>query len=176
MEDWGKVINAIIEKAGITSVVIAIMASIVFYRLILEDTLWAIVVGGVSYVLLLGAIKLVASIKKYYEECRKRQEVREIEDQKNMERYRQCSIFYKTLSSELKSSLLLLYKMPEQEYRNCRIISEDGDECSQIIYDCKWIIRNSSDNYISVKQGVGSDSYIIIIDEFLYDVIENDKE
>jgi hypothetical protein len=61
MEDWVKVVNAIIEKAGITSVVIAIMASIVFYRLILEDTLWAIVVGGVSYVLLLGAIKLVAS-------------------------------------------------------------------------------------------------------------------
>lgn len=176
MDNWGKVINAMIEKAGVTSVVIASIASIVFYKLILDDTLWAIVVGGVSYVILLGIIKLGTFIKKRYIECVQKREMLETKKQKNMERYRQCSLFYKTLSPELKSSLLCLHKMPEQEYRNCRIISEDGDECSQIIYDCKWIIRNSSDNYISVKQGVGSDSYIIIIDEFLYDVIENDKE
>ena len=176
MDNWGKVINAMIEKVGVTSVVIASIASIVFYRLILDDTLWAIVVGGVSYVILLGIIKLGTFIKKRYNECVQKRDMLETKKQKNIERYRQCSLFYKTLSPELKSSLLCLHKMPEQEYRNCRIISEDGDECSQIIYDCKWIIRNSSDNYISVKQGVGSDSYIIIIDEFLYDVIENDEE
>ena len=173
MEDWGKVVNAIIEKVGITSVVIAIIASIIFYKLILEDTLWAIVAGGVSYVLLLGIIKFVTHLEKYYGKCRKKREVLEIKEQDNMERYRQCSLFFKTLSPDLKSSLLLLYKMPEQEYRNCRIISENSTDNTQIIYDCKWIIRNSNDNYISVKQGVGSDSYIITIDEALYKVIED---
>ena len=64
MDNWGKVINAMIEKVGVTSVVIASIASIVFYKLILDDTLWAIVVGGVSYVILLGIIKLGTFIKK----------------------------------------------------------------------------------------------------------------
>lgn len=162
MADWDKVINAIIAKVGFTYAVIATVTSIIFYKLFLTDVLWAIVVGCSTYFMLLCIAKLVKLIKKIFV-CYKEYRCREL----------QCLWFYNTLSDGMKASLLSLCKLPHYGHKYSRIISENNNQNAQIIYDCKYIQRNTKDyNLITVSQGLDSDRYTIIFDECLYDVIQ----
>lgn len=166
MEDWVKFVNAIIERIGFISAVIATIASIIFYKLFVADLLWAIVVGCTTYIIVLCIVKLVKFFKRcftLYNECRSRR--------------LQSYWFYETLSDGIKTSLRELYKMPQKQHKYCRIVAEDCDINRQIIYDCKYIQRHTEDyNFIIISEGLGnSDRYTIIIDEFLYDVIRKNN-
>jgi hypothetical protein len=165
MEDWVKFVNAIIERIGFISAVIATIASIIFYKLFVTDLLWTIVVGCTTYIIVLCIVKLVKFFKRcfaIYKECRNN--------------HLQCYWFYETLSDGIKTSLRELYKMPQKQHKYCRIVAEDCDINRQIIYDCKYIQRHTEDyNFIIISEGLGSDRYTIIIDEFLYDVIRKNN-
>lgn len=165
MEDWVKFVNAIIERIGFISAVIATIASIIFYKLFVADLLWTIVVGCTTYIIVLCIVKLVKFFKRcftLYNECRSRR--------------LQSYWFYETLSDGIKTSLRELYKMPQKQHKYCRIVAEDCDINRQIIYDCKYIQRHTEDyNFIIISEGLGSDRYTIIIDEFLYDVIRKNN-
>lgn len=165
MEDWVKFVNAIIERIGFISALISTITSIIYYKLILEDVLWAILVGCVTYIILLSLTQLGKFIKKC---CA------------NFIEYRnkclQCYWFYETLSDDMKASLSLLYKMPYSGYKYCRIICENDVQNRQIIYDCKFIQRHTEDyNFIIVSQGLGQGKYTIVFDECLYDVIRKNN-
>lgn len=165
MEDWVKFVNAIIERIGFISAVIATIASIIFYKLFVADLLWTIVVGCTTYIIVLCIVKLVKFFKRcftLYNECRSRR--------------LQSYWFYETLPDSVKASLYELYKMPQKQHKYCRIVAEDCDINRQIIYDCKYIQRHTEDyNFIIISEGLGSDRYTIIIDEFLYDVIRKNN-
>ncbi|MBO7219696.1 MAG: hypothetical protein J6V21_00745 [Alistipes sp.] len=165
MEDWVKFVSAIIERIGFISAVIATIASIIFYKLFVVDLLWTIVVGCTTYIIVLCIVKLVKFFKRcftLYNECRSRR--------------LQSYWFYETLSDGIKTSLRELYKMPQKQHKYCRIVAEDCDINRQIIYDCKYIQRHTEDyNLIIISEGLGSDRYTIIIDEFLYDVIRKNN-
>lgn len=165
MADWEKVVNVIIEKIGFTYALIASITSIIYYKLILEDVLWAILVGSVTYIILLSLTQLGKFIKKC---CANYIEHRN--------KHLQCYWFYETLSDNIKTSLRELYKMPQKQHKYCRIVAEDCDINRQIIYDCKYIQRHTEDyNFIIISEGLGSDRYTIIIDESLYDVIRKNN-
>ena len=165
MEDWVKFVNAIIERIGFISAVIATITSIIFYKLFVADLLWTIVVGCTTYIIVLCIVKLVRFFKRcfaIYKECRNN--------------HLQCYWFYETLPDSVKTSLRELYKMPQKQHKYCRIVAEDCDINRQIIYDCKYIQRNTENyDFIIVSKGLGSDRYAIIIDEFLYDVIRKNN-
>ena len=165
MENWVKFVNAIIERIGFISAVIATIASIIFYKLFVADLLWTIVVGCTTYIIVLCIVKLVKFFQRcftLYNECRSRR--------------LQSYWFYETLPDSVKTSLYELYKMPQKQHKYCRIVAEDCDINRQIIYDCKYIQRNTEDyDFIIVSKGLGSDRYTIIIDEFLYDVIRKNN-
>lgn len=165
MEDWVKFVNAIIERIGFISSVIATIASIIFYKLFVADLLWTIVVGCTTYIIVLCIVKLVKFFKRcftLYNECRSRR--------------LQSYWFYETLPDSVKTSLYELYKMPQKQHKYCRIVAEDCDINRQIIYDCKYIQRHTEDyNFIIISEGLGPDRYTIIIDEFLYGVIRKNN-
>ena len=165
MEDWVKFVNAIIERIGFISAVIATIASIIFYKLFVADLPWTIVVGCTTYIIVLCIVKLVKFFKRcftLYNECRSRR--------------LQSYWFYETLPDSVKTSLYELYKMPQKQHKYCRIVAEDCDINRQIIYDCKYIQRNTENyDFIIVSKGLGSDRYTIIINEFLYDVIRKNN-
>ena len=165
MNDWEKVVNVIIEKIELTYALIASITSIIYYKLILEDVLWAILVGCVTYIILLSLTQLGKFIKKC---CANYIEYRN--------KCLQCYWFYETLSDGIKTSLRELYKMPQKQHKYCRIVAEDCDINRQIIYDCKFIQRHTEDyNFIIVSQGLGQGKYTIVFDECLYDVIRKNN-
>ena len=165
MEDWVKFVNAIIERIGFISAVIATIASIIFYKLFVADLLWTIVIGCTTYIIVLCIVKLV----KFFMRCFTLHN-------ESRSRRLQSYWFYETLSDGIKTSLRELYKMPQKQHKYCRIVAEDCDINRQIIYDCKYIQRHTEDyNFIIISEGLGSDRYTIIIDEFLYDVIRKNN-
>lgn len=173
MIEWSKAIKAFIEKIEVVPTLVATIISIVFYKLILVDMLWTLVVGCCVYLAVYALKKSVNAIENYYSKCKYKRKKQIEQDRINQEKYRKSSLFYATLPNNIKKSLIALCKMPCQEYINCRILTPKNKAICGIIDDCEWLQRNSNmgDNYISVQTGLGSEQYIIFLDEWLYKVI-----
>ena len=174
MTEWAKILNVIIEKAGFVSMLIAIIASIIFYKII-DDALWSIAVGCTAYIVLLGICKLATLIKNCWKRYKLKIEKQEKQALKKQGRYSQCALFYKTLPEEIQMDLSTIYSLPRQEYENCRIITCNNEEDYMIVASCEWLQRECSNEYINVEQCLDTNKYIITIDEGLYKVISNNK-
>lgn len=83
-------------------------------------------------------------------------------------RYKNLCVVYSSLSENDKQKLIELYKLPEETYRNVRIVKYNQHEIRQI---CYTIASNySAHQIIGIEEGAGS--YIITIDDLFCDILD----
>lgn len=166
MADFVDLCKVIIEKGGFKTFLFSVAVAIVSYKLWLNDWLWSVVVFCGCFLLVSFIVWIYEKINKYCEskayERRKAMETKAMRDAQ----YNRWSIIYKSLPKMTQQRLYELYKLPQQNYSNVRIINNVIQQ-NDILQACRNI--QLKHHVISVEESIGS--YIIHIEDIFCDVL-----
>lgn len=167
MSEFSDVLKVIIEKGGFKTLLASTLGAILFYKLILDDWLWSVVVFCGCYLLCNLAVWAWLSVKKkiksiIYEESQILAGQAEKDNQ-----CRKMNIVYSSLPKTAQQQLIELYKLPPQDFFNVRILNNMPYQ-QPILEVCYKML----DKYqlIGIEEGLGS--FIITIDSEFYKILE----
>lgn len=166
MSELSDVLKVIIEKGGFKTFLASILGAILFYKLILDDWLWSVVVLCSCYLLFSFVIYIKDVIKNKIELSKKKSKKVEERKQDRITRYKRLCIVYNSLPKMMQQRLIELYKLPQQTYTNVRILN-DFPRQSELLSMCYEI---SLKHYvIGVEESIRSS--IITIEDVFCDVL-----
>lgn len=166
MSEFSDVLKVIIEKGGFKTFLASILGAILFYKLILDDWLWSVVVLCSCYLFFSFVIYIKDVIKNKIELNKKKSKKVEELKQDRITRYNRLCIVYNSLPKMMQQRLIELYKLPQQTYTNVRILN-DFPRQSELLSMCYEI---SHKHYvIGVEESIRSS--IITIEDVFCDVL-----
>lgn len=162
MSEFSDVLEVIIEKGGFKTLLASILGAISFYKLILDDWLWSVVVLCSCYLLFSFVIYIKDVIENKIELNKRDEELK----QNRIIRYNRLCIVYNSLPKITQQRLVELYKLPQQTYSNVRILN-DFPRQSEILSMCYEVSRIH--HIIGVEESMRSS--IITIEDVFCDVL-----
>ena len=166
MSEFSDVLKVIIEKGGFKTFIASILGAILFYKLILDDCLWAIVVLCSCY-LVFSFLNYIKDLIESKIELNKKEAKRDEElKHDRIARYNRLCILYNSLPKIMQQSLIELYKLPQQAYSNVRILN-DFPRQSGLLNMCYEVSRKHY--VIGVEESIMSS--IITIEDVFCDVL-----
>ena len=166
MSEVGDIVKILIEKGGFKTLLASILGAILFYKLILDDWLWALGILCGCYLLFSFFIYIKDLIKIKREVVQKKTKETKKLEQEKIDRYNRLCIVYNSLPQRTKQTLIKLYKLPQQNDSNVRIINNVIQQ-NDILQACRNV--QLKHHVISVEESIGS--YIIHIEDIFCDVL-----
>lgn len=166
MSEFSDILKVIIDKGGFKTFLFSVAVAIISQKLWLNDWLWSVVVFCGCFLLVSFIVWIYEKISKYYEskayERRKALEAKAMRDAQ----YNRRSIIYKSLPQMTQQTLVELYKLPQQDLPNVRILNNLRYQ-SNILQVCRNV--QLKHNIINVEENYGS--YIIHIEDVFCEVL-----
>ena len=158
MSEIGDIVKILIEKGGFKTFLASLLGSILFYKLILNDWLWALVVFAGCYLVFRFVDWLwKQGVKRYESAIYKAERIQKAEDEK-MAQYKRLCIVYNSLTPMTQQRLIELYKLPQETYSNVRILNNMPYQHPILQVCCDMLHKY---HIIDVEEGIGT--YIITI-------------
>ena len=159
MSEVGDIVKIMIEKGGFKTFLASILGAILFYKLILDDWLWSVVVLCSCYLLFSFIVYVKDAIEHKIELSKKKSKKVEELKQDRIARYNRLCIVYNSLPKMTQQSLIELYKLPQETYSNVRILNNMPFQHPILQVCCDMLHKY---HIIDVEESLGS--YIITID------------
>ena len=166
MSEVGDIVKIMIEKGGFKTFLASILGAILFYKLILDDWLWSVVVLCSCYLLFSFIVYVKDAIEHKIELSKKKSKNVEELKQDRIARYNRLCIVYNSLPKMTQQRLYELYKLPQQTYSNVRILNDFPRQRDLLSMCC-----DVSHKYhiIGVEESMGSS--IITIEDIFCEVL-----
>ena len=167
MSDISEVIKVIIEKTGFKTLIFAIAVSLTANKLWINDWVWTIVLFCITYLMTNLIIWVSEYVKKRYCDYLIKIDLQQKIEKQNADNKSRMSTVFNSLPEEIKEDLIQLYKLPQEELSNIRILTTTSIENTRILNSC-YNVRYKH-YLLNIEESINS--YIITIDEQLCSVI-----
>lgn len=167
MSEISDIFKVVIEKTGFKTLIFSIAVSLTANKLWINDWVWTIVLFCITHLMTNLIIWVSEYVKKRYCDYLIKIDLQQKIEKQNADNKSRMSTVFNSLPEEIKEDLIQLYKLPQEEHSNIRILKTTSVENARILNSCYNVLYK---HYVlNIEESINS--YIITIDEQLCGVI-----